>query len=212
MPLVFVGFWIVLLFVLTDLTPTSMGPLGDALAPLGTVLVFYGLLSAFSQQREERQQAHLDRVADAYARWIPLARSKLREAERLSNACKNASMRKNDPVKLREVRIHNLSKIGPLFEEIAIASTEVLLFEQDAALRQRVQGLTRIPSMFPEGIGGRHHNAVVLLSENVKLRRIEAEKLVADVATRLGGTVVDPVDVVEAEDPPGDEQPASEDE
>lgn len=226
-PVVFILLWIRLALTLTDLTPATMGPLGDALAPLGTMLVFYGLVGAFNQQREDREQAHLDRVeahkdreiaarnrvADAYARWIPIARAKLREAERLANACNYSSWHHRDPNQLAEAR-QKLRKIGPLLEEVAIASTEVLLFEQDASLRERVQALPKFPGLIPSGVGERYHQAIVALNSAVTQRRVETEKLVADVLTRLSGTAVAAVEVIKADGTeiaggPSDDNPAA---
>jgi hypothetical protein len=52
---------------------SSLGPVGDSLAPIGSVLTGFVLLIAFEQHHADAERAHLDKLANAYASWFPEA-------------------------------------------------------------------------------------------------------------------------------------------
>ena len=117
--------WIVFaLFVRPHLaaeTLTGLGSVGDAAGPLATAATLAALMLAFQQARDAREQAkhdreeaardreqsrldresaYLDRLAQVYARWIPIARSKLHDIEMMSNAINHAWWHGNNDGKL----------------------------------------------------------------------------------------------------------------
>ena len=129
-----------------------------------------------------RDSGRNSRLEASYAKWLPFAIAKLVEAERLGNACNQASWHKQGAALLEDRP--KLFEIGPLVREAAIAATEVLLIEDDPVMRQRVEELTKLP-LVPNGLGGRHHAEVVALHAAISNRRREAEAMVEQVRERL---------------------------
>src|SRR5688572_5132553 len=48
----------------------ALGPVGDALAPLGTILTAVALGFAFAQRHEDAERAHKDQLVAAYTVWF----------------------------------------------------------------------------------------------------------------------------------------------
>jgi len=158
--------------------PTATQPLG----PVG--------FESSTQGGETVANAALDdsarrvRLADAYAHWIPIARARLHEIQQLWNAVNHASWHKKGPDLLQDRP--KLFQVGPLLRDIEIAASNVILFEHDNDLRSRVQSLIKDLPPLPDGIGGRHHPAVIAMNVAIHQKKLDLDQLTVDIAEHLG--------------------------
>lgn len=210
-------------------TLLQLASVGDAAGPLATALTLAAVMLAFSQARDAREQAkfdreqakfdreqsaldreqsradresaYLERLAHAYARWIPIARSTMSTINEMTNAINHACWHGDNDAKLK-ARL-KLREVSPLFTEINIAATEVLLVERDPATRTQVEQFIALPTMaeWPQFEFGARNGATPLVGL-VHKRRVALEELVAAISTRLSRGQITAVPIPASPDEP----------
>jgi hypothetical protein len=141
---------------------------------------------ALQQNRETADRAHRDKLADAYAEWFRIARTELAEAARaLSRA--RLIFQHDRPRSEDAMMGRRHVKDGLRFAtELRLASTKVLLLEDNEQLRKQVKA-TFAP-FFPGATVPRAILATAVNADGEVLRRLTAvEALYSDVIVRLRG-------------------------
>ena len=157
--------------------------LGDGLAPVGSVLTAAALVFAFEQHSQAARAAHLDRLADAYARWFEVARSILRKMELTARGARRAA----EGAEPHAIPFHRgiVLEVYELARELRAAASPVLLFEDDEQCRARV---LKVCGLLPSlSVDDDHawRTKAVMLHEVVSAQLVELETLFDGVIARL---------------------------
>ena len=184
----FLGVWISVAVYFDSWSLAAIANVGDALAPFGSAITVLALVFAFQQNRETADRAHRDKLADVYAEWFRVVRTALANADReLGQARLIFQKERPHGDEAMTGRRHILEGLR-FAADLRVASTAVLLLEDDEQLRRRIEAtfapILRGP-MIPNAI---LHTAV---NHHVEVlnRRTAVEGLYSDVVVRLRGGV-----------------------
>ena len=190
----------------------SIAPVGDALAPIGSILTALALWVAYSQRRddltassqqrhEDAEAAHRDRLANAYAEWFKHVRTLLREMDFHANQARRMlrDKTKGASAKIRDARRMN--------HDVRGAASTLLLLEDDDAFRKRIEETFKpLPMTQPPEAKMLDAYCATLHEEFVR-RRKELEALFSDVIVRLKrGNRPEPMEISSIDE--ADEVPA----
>lgn len=116
----------------------SLANVGSALGPLGSAITVLALVFAIQQNRETANRAHRDKLADAYADWFRIARTELTKAAGELHQARLIFQKRPDSNENMKGRRHILDRLR-IAAGLRIASTTVLLLEDDERLRKRIE-------------------------------------------------------------------------
>jgi hypothetical protein len=185
--------WLLLLVIIEGDEPSlsRFAQLGDGLAPLGSVLTAAALVFAFEQFRHSSRAAHLDKVADAYAKWFEVARAALGAMELVARHARLAA----ESPEPHAIPFHRgtVMEVYVIARRLRAGASAVLLFEDDEPCRVRVSKVCGLLPSLNVDDDSVWRTKAVRLHEVIRAQGVELEELFAAVVVRLRkGTRPDP--------------------
>ncbi len=163
-----------------------LGPVGDSLAPVASLLTVLALFLAFEQRHEDSDRAHHDQLGHAYATWFDKAWMALGAVHNTLSA----------QIALNDLRLifNALNEASSAMHNLRRAVAPLLMIEREEAMVTRLELTYRSLPTFDkiakdnaDEFRSHANRVLVLLSE----RRDDVDALLKDALIRHRGVVGD---------------------